>query len=538
MSQVYVVGHRNPDTDAVVSAMSYAALRNATGDRNYIACRLDHLSDETKRMLAKFGFNQPMRVKDMRTQVSDIDYDKPPVLEPAATLDRAWKTMNDAQVTSIIVVNPDGSLFGTLSAGDIASYTLDSITDPIVTSLPIFNLLGVIEGQIIKDRNSKDEITGEIVIALPANGNKPAFAGTDRIVLCGDQPDMISYALENNIEAVILCGTTPDKELMDKFENSTTTVIYTPFDAMKTSQLISQSMPISRVCATEDIVCFHTTDYLDDVRETILKSRFRSYPVLDEENKVVGTLSRFHLLRPRRKNIVLVDHNESAQSVPGLDQAELIEIIDHHRLADIQTTQPIHVRNEPVGSTTTIVAEMYQESGVTPSPAMAGLMVSAILSDTVMFKSPTCTERDKIFAERLSRIAGVSIEEIGKELFDTSRNTDSSAEHLIKTDFKEFHIADQTLGVSQIICVDSKSMLGRKAEFLETMEMLRKKNGYDMILLMLTDVLIEGSYLFYIGSDDTIRYAFSAEPHDNELYLPGVMSRKKQIIPMLTAIWG
>ena len=538
MSKVYVVGHRNPDTDAVVSAMSYAALRNATGDRNYIACRLDHLSDETKRMLARFGFEQPMRIKDMRTQVSDIDYDKPPVLEPSATLDRAWKTMNEANITSIPVVNPDGTLFGTLSAGDIASYTLNTISDPKVSSLPLFNLLGVIEGQIIKELRSKDEISGEVVIALPGNGNAPSFTGTDSIVLCGDQDDMISYALENNTEAVILCGVTPDKELLDKFEDSTTTVIYTPFDAMKTSKLISQSMPISRLCKIDGIVCFHTSDYLDDVQETILKSRFRSYPVLDEEDRVVGTLARFHLLRPRRKNIVLVDHNESSQSVPGLDQAELIEIIDHHRLADIQTTQPINVRNEPVGSTTTIIAEMYQENGVTPSPSMAGLMVSAILSDTVMFKSPTCTQRDKVFAERLAKIAGVSIEEIGKELFDGSRNSDSSAERLIRTDFKEFHIAGQTLGVSQIICVDSKSMLARKSEFLDTMAMLRKKNGYDMILLMLTDVLIEGTYLLYIGSDDTIRNAFSTEPHDNELYLPGVMSRKKQIIPMLTALWG
>ena len=538
MSKVYVVGHRNPDTDAVVSAMSYAALRNATGDRNYIACRLDHLSDETKRILGKFGFSQPMRIKDVRTQVSDIDYDRPPMLEPAATLDRAWKVMNEAKVTSIIVVNPDGTLFGTLTAGDIASTSLDTITNPRVENLPLFNLLGVIEGQIVKDVNSRDEISGEIVIALPVSGNTPSFTGSDKIVLCGDQKDMLAYALENNTEAVILCGATPDRELLDRFRESTTTVIYTPLDAMKASRLISQSKPISRVCTTESIVCFHTSDYLDDVRETIIKSRFRCYPVLDEDNKVLGTLSRYHLLRPRRKNIVLVDHNESAQSVPGLDQAELIEIIDHHRLADIQTTQPINVRNEPVGSTTTIVAEMYQENGVTPSPAMAGLMVSAILSDTVMFKSPTCTERDRIFAERLSKIAGVSIEEIGKELFDISRNPDSSAEHLINTDFKEFHIAGQTLGVSQIICVDSTSMLERKSEFLDTLAMLKKKNGYDMIILMLTDVLIEGSYLFYVGSDDTIRYAFSAEPQNNEIFLPGVMSRKKQIIPMLTAIWG
>ncbi len=538
MSTVYVVGHRNPDTDAVVSSMAYAALRNATGDRNYIACRLDHLSDETKRMLAKFGFAQPLRVKDMRTQVSDIDFDHPPVLEPSATLDRAWKTMKESNTTSFPVVKSDGTLFGTLSAGDIASYTLNTITDANITNLPLFNLLGVIEGQIVKDGGVDDTLTGEIVIALPGNDCKPSFSGSDKIVLCGDQKDMLVYSLENNVAAIILCGVTPDKKLLEQYKDNNTCVIYTPFDALKTSQMISLSMPIDRVCATEGLVCFHLTDYLDDVRETILKSRFRSYPVLDENEHVVGTLSRFHLLRPRRKNIVLVDHNESAQSVPGLDQAELIEIIDHHRLADIQTTQPIHVRNEPVGSTTTIVAEMYQESGVTPTPMMAGLMVSAILSDTVMFKSPTCTERDRVLAERLSRIAGVSMDEIGRELFDASRNSDSSAEHLIKTDFKEFHIAGQTLGVSQIICVDSKSMLERKSEFLDTMNMLKKKNGYDMILLMLTDVLIEGSYLLYIGSDDTIQYAFSMEPHDNELFLPGVMSRKKQIIPMLTALWG
>ncbi len=538
MSKVYVVGHRNPDTDSVVSAMSYAALRNATGDRNYIACRLDHLSDETKRLLARFGFEQPMRVKDMRTQVSDIDFDRPPVLEPSATLDRAWRTMKENNVTSMPVVNPDGTLFGTLSAGDIATYTLNTITDPFVSNLPLFNLLGVIEGQIVRDPGSRDEISGDILIALPGNVNTASLAAKNKIVLCGDQKDIITKAVQNDTEAVIICGVAPDRELLNGFEESSTTVIYTPFDATRTSKLIYQSIPISRLCKCDGIVCFHITDYLDDVRDTILESRFRSYPVLDGDGKVLGTLSRYHLLRPRRKNIVLVDHNESAQSVPGLEQAELIEIIDHHRLADIQTTQPINVRNEPVGSTTTIIAEMFQENGVMPTPEMAGLMVSAILSDTVMFKSPTCTERDRIFAGRLARIAGVTIEEIGKELFDVSRNSDSSAEHLIKADFKEFHIAGQTLGVSQIICVDSKSMHERKQEFLDTMEEMKRKNGYDMILLMLTDVLIEGTYLFYIGSDDTIRYAFSTEPHDNEVYLPGVMSRKKQIIPMLTALWG
>ena len=236
--------------------------------------------------------------------------------------------------------------------------------------------------------------------------------------------------------------------------------------------------------------------------------------------------------------MVLVDHNETAQAVPGLEQAEILEIIDHHRLADIQTAQPIHVRNEPVGSTTTIVTSMYQEHGVMPSPAMAGLMAAAILSDTVMFKSPTCTKRDVAMAERMARIANVSLDELGTELFSASAGGDKPAKELFTTDFKEFHIAEQNLGVSQITCLDSARMLERKEEFLDVMRTLRARNGYDMVILMLTDVLLEGTQLIYLGSDDTIRRAFSVEPKDSTVFLPGVMSRKKQIIPMLTALWG
>ena len=538
MGKIYVVGHRNPDTDAVVSAMAYAALRNAAGDRDYEAVRLDHVSDETKRMLEKFGFKAPARIRDVRTQVMDIDFDTPPALEPSVTLDRAWKTMNEQNTTSIPVVNPDGTLYGTLSAGDIANYNMNTITSTDVSDLPLFNMLGVIEGTIIKDGGKMiDTVSGNIVIALPSGESSP-WEGKDNIVLCGDQPDMIRRALSENVNVLILCSVTADQSLLDEFPDCSTCIVYTPFDAIRVSKLIYQAAPIGRTCSCGDVVCFHLTDYIDDVRDKVLKSRFRSYPVLDSDDKVVGTLSRYHLLRPRRKKIVLVDHNESAQAVPGLDQAELLEIIDHHRLADIQTVQPIHVRNEPVGSTTTIVAEMYQESGITPSKNMAGLMVSAILSDTVMFKSPTCTKRDIAMAERLCRIAGVTIEEVGAGLYDSSASDSRTAEQLIKTDFKEFHIAEQTLGVSQIICVDSKKMLERKEEFLETMEMMKKKNGYDMIILMLTDVLVEGTELLYIGNDETISFAFSVEAHDNEVFLPGVMSRKKQIIPMLTALWG
>ena len=276
---------------------------------------------------------------------------------------------------------------------------------------------------------------------------------------------------------------------------------------------------------------------MDEVREQVLKYREHCYPILDENDKVVGVLTRYHLLRPRRKRVVLVDHNEAAQSVPGLEEAEILEIIDHHRLADIQTGNPITVRNEPVGSTNTIIATMFQDRGLMPSEKMAGLMAAAIISDTVMFKSPTCTSRDIRMAERLARIANVSLDELGKTIFSASLGS-KSAEELLFTDYKEFHIAGHDLAVAQITCVDSPSMLERKEEFLKHMDKVAKKQGFSLVLLMLTDVLLEGTQLVYVGDDETIRQAFSIAPKDNTVFLPKIMSRKKQVIPMLSALWG
>ena len=334
---------------------------------------------------------------------------------------------------------------------------------------------------------------------------------------------------------LILCQTDVEPAWLENAGK--TCVISTPLDASRVHRLIYQATPIARPCATEGLISFHLDDYIDDVREVVLKSRYRCYPVLDENEKVVGTLSRYHLLKPRRKRVVLVDHNELSQTVPGIDQAEILGIIDHHRLADIQTRQPITVRNEPVGSTNTIITSMYQEHGVTPSPHMAGLMAAAILSDTVMFKSPTCTKRDIAMAERLARIAKVSLSDLGRELFSGS-NDSRSAEELLRSDFKEFHISEQVLGVGQVTCIDSQKLMERKDELLDAMRAAQKANSYDMVILMLTDVLQEGSQLLYIGSDDTIRNAFAVEPKDNMVFLPGVMSRKKQVIPMLTTLWG
>ena len=538
MDTIYVIGHRNPDTDSIVSAMAYAALRNSLGDREYRAGRLGHVSDETQLVLERFGFTAPEWVKTVRTQVRDLAYDTPPALSSAVTVSHAWSVLTaDRSVAAIPVTNEDGTLFGMLSSGDIAACDMSSIERPHIEQIPVFNLLSVLEGRILNEAgNLVDTISGDVTIALPQNRENLLFSSRDSIVVCGQQPDMVRRALELGVRCVIVCQAELDEEL--RAMPTDTCIISTPFDAYRAVRLIYQSVPIARICRTTDLECFHLDDYVDDVREGMLKSRYRCYPILDENERVVGTLSRYHLIRPRRKRVVLVDHNEAAQSVPGLEQAEILQIIDHHRLADIQTGNPIYFRNEPVGSTTTIIAGMYQEKGLMPSEKLAGLMAAAIVSDTVMFKSPTCTQRDRNMAERLARIANVSLDELGQAIFSASWSDDKTAKELLFTDFKDFHIAGHDLGVGQITCVNSAHILERKEEFLEQMRKTMAEKHYSLMLLMLTDVLLEGTQLIYLGDEDTIRMAFSQDAKANTVFLPKVMSRKKQIIPALSAMWG
>lgn len=538
MDPIYVTGHRNPDTDSIVSAMAYAALRNALGDREYRAVRLGQISDETHLVLDRFGFQPPVYINAMYTQVRDLEYDTPPALGAAATVSRAWGVLRENRnLPALPVANENGTLYGMLMPEDIAAYDMQTIYAPRLDSVPVFNLLSVLEGKILNDgEDGVDQISGEVVIALPQSRQGLLFSQTDSVVICGHQPDLIRRALELNVNCLILCQTEMPEELRNL--ETKTCVISTPCDAYRAVRLVYHSTPIGRICRQDNVVAFHLDDLVDNVREVVLQERAPCYPILDSDEKVVGLLYQNHLLRPRRKRVVLVDHNEKAQSVPGLEETEILEIIDHHRLADIQTTNPISVRNEPVGSTTTIVASMFQERGLMPSEKLAGLMAAAIVSDTVIFKSPTCTEKDRRMAARMARIANESLEELGRAIFSASSGEDRPVGDLLFTDFKEFHIAGHFFGVGQVTCVDSPRLLKRKEELLALMRETMERRGYSMIILMLTDVLLEGTQLIYLGDEDTIRHAFDVDVRENTVFLPKVMSRKKQIIPMLTALWG
>ncbi len=537
MDPIYVTGHRNPDTDSIVAAMAYAALRNALGDRQYQAARLGQISDETQLVLNLFGFDPPAYLKDVYTQVGDLEYATPPVLSPAVTVSRAWRTLRkNVNLPGVPVVEDNGNLLGLLMPEDVAQYDMRTIDTPRLNQVPVFNLLSVLEGKLLlENEDSADLINGEVIIALPQSRESLLFSSQDSVVICGNQPELIRRALEMNVNCLILCQT----ELPEEFREvkTKTCIIATPFDAYRTVRLVYLATPVGRICRRKGLVTFHLEDLLDDVKETVLKEKAACYPILDGQERFVGLLYQNHLLRPRRKRVVLVDHNERAQSVPGLEQAEILEIIDHHRLADIQTKNPVSMRNEPVGSTNTIIAGMFQELGLMPSEKMAGLIAAAIVSDTVMFKSPTSTEKDRRMAARMARIGNVSLEELGKKIFAAS-SSERPVEELLFSDFKEFHIAGHFFGVGQITCVDSPRLLSRKDEFLSLMEKTAQERGYGMMLLMLTDVLLEGTQLIYLGDHDTMRQAFNTEVRDNEVFLPKVMSRKKQIIPMLTALWG
>ncbi len=538
MDSIFVTGHQNPDTDSIVSAIAYAALRNSLGDREYVAARLGHISDETQRILDRFHWEAPVRINTMRTQVRDLDYDMPPALNAGVTILRAWEALQDNRnIPAIPITDEEGHLFGMISPGEIATFDMEVNSSTRVDSIPVFNLLSVLEGQILNETgNMVDTVSGEVVIALPQSRESLLFRDYNSIVICGSQPEMARRAIEMNVSCLIVCQAELPEELRKL--PTRTCIISTPYDAVRTARLIYHAFPVDRICRRDDLECFHLDDFLDDVREVVSKSRHRNYPILDEQDKVVGTLSRFHLLRPRRKQVVLVDHNEAAQSVPGLAQAEILAIIDHHRLADIQTTNPIYVRNEVVGSTSTIIAGLYQERGLMPSDKLAGLLAAAIISDTVMFKSPTTTDRDRQMAERMSRIANVSLTELGQLIFNDDSNMAKPAEELFLTDFKDFHISEHRLGVSQVTCADAQRLMARRDEFLEVMAWIMKEQGYSMLILMLTDVLVEGSHLLYLGDEEIFRQAFATELKDHSCFLPGVVSRKKQVIPMLTALWG
>jgi len=540
LQPVLICGHRHPDTDSIVSALAYAELKNQMG-QPAIAVRAGEVNIETQHVLNRFGFDPPVPVYDVRMQVRDLDYDQTGVLRAEMPLISAWEMMKGQNVRSLPIVDETGRLVGLVTAGRAAEYDLQTAIDPKL-DVAFQNLICALEGSRLNGPEP-ERVTG--LVRITGNVFEPV-AGS---ILLTDQLDEAALAAAENagVVCVVWCAGKPlatgsGSGLPDPLPPlHRTALVHTPYDLFRAARLIFQATALSDVMQKPPIVSFQTTDYLDDVRESMLRSRFRSYPVIDQDGHVQGTISRYHLLKPRRKRLILVDHNEVAQSIAGVSQADVLEIIDHHRLGDVQTNGPIYFRAEPVGCTATIVAGMYFENGLSLPRRYASLMLAAILSDTILFKSPTCTRRDRQIAERLSRIADIDIDELGRDMFSVAAAWgEKQPDELLFHDFKEFLLNRTRIGVGQISCLQSDELAVQDEKMLALMEETRVKRDYDFVMMMQTDILHEGSRFLWVGPNrSVIERAFGpAAASTHQIFLPGVMSRKKQIIPAISAIVG
>ena len=532
MTTVYVSGHKNPDTDSICSAIAYAYLKRISEGINAIPVRLGPINRETKFVLDYFGVEEPIFIENVYTQVQDIKFDKPLVFKENTSMFEAWNTMMEKNIRTIAVVDEENKLIGIATVGDLAKAYLSSSHELSKYKIPIDNILATLKGEEIL--RYVDYLEGDILVAAMSKENVLKRIKKGDILIVGDRDDIQQAAIQQGIKALIITGNNGISEkILELAKQYKVTIIKVVPDTFDTVKLLNQSIPLSYVIKKEDLLTFRVSDYIDDVKEVMLKYRYRNFPVVDEEGKVVGLLARRHILDYERKNVIMVDHNEFSQAVEGIEQARILEIIDHHRIGTIETEQPILFRNHPVGSTATIINRLFEEKGLIPEPKIAGIMCAAILSDTLVFKSPTCTPEDVRAAKKLAEIANIDINEFGTEMFKAGTSLEGkTVEEIFYTDFKEFTINNYKIGIGQVNTLTDAGEL--KQQLISFMEKVKKDKDYDILLLMLTDIINEGSEILFVGNNkELLQRAFNVEIKNNSFYLPYVISRKKQVLPPL-----
>jgi len=538
---VYITGHRNPDSDSICAALAYAEYKNKTGSENYIPVRLGEINRETYFILAYFGVDAPQYIENVRLQVSDLNIDKIAPIASDITLKMAWNIMRMNNIKSLPVVDENETLNGVVSVSNVTESYMDVWDNMILgkSKVTVNNLLDTLTGQMVHLDKDRKHFYGKIYALSAAPDEVSKIIEEGDIVITGNRREALEGAIDRKVSLIIITGSGEiDEDLLTKAEENRITIISTPYDTYTSSRLISQAVPVSYVMTKDSIIYFSSDDYIGDIRNTMAETRFRSYPVVNEESKVVGTISRFHLISEKKKKVILVDHNEKGQSVEGLNEAEILEIIDHHRVADVATTTPIFFRNEPVGSTSTIVANIFFENGIRPSKKTAGLLAAAIISDTLLFKSPTSTNVDRLVLERLAKIADIDVEEFALEMFKYGTSlAGKSPEEILKQDFKVFTYDNSKIGVSQVYTMDSESLDDLKDTIIAAMEQMTKDEGFSLQLLIVTDIYKEGSELIVVGKQkDVVNKAFGVQMKGNSVYIPGILSRKKQVIPPISSV--
>lgn len=538
--KVWVIGHKNPDTDSICAAISYAYLKNQMGDREYVPKRAGNINAETRYVLDYFHISEPELVTDAGAQIKDISIRKTLGVSSHISLKKAWELMKKLDVETLPVTNRLGKLEGIIVTNDIATSYMDVYDNHALSNArtQYKNIAETLDGTIITGNPHAYFVRGKVIIGSTNPEYMTEMVESDDLVILGSRKDAQIRAMEANASCLIIgCGFTVDEEVISMAKKKDCVIITTTFDTFSIARLINQSMPIKEYMAKDMLVTFDLDDYVNDVRETMLKIRHRSFPVLNENGDYVGMISRRNLMSMQKKQIVLVDHNEKSQAVDNIVDAEILEIIDHHRIGSLETISPVYFRNQPLGCTSTIIYQMFGEKGIEIPKDIAGLLMAAILSDTLVFRSPTCTQLDIKAAEDLAAIAGVEIEEFAKSMFQAGSDfKNKTTEELFYQDFKIFHVGEVNFGVSQISAL-SREELDKVAEQLKPFvnQVLGEKK-IDMVYVMLTDILEESSKVIYAGQNagTILAEAFKVGMEEDEsVYLEGVISRKKQMIPTL-----
>lgn len=539
--KVFITGHKKPDTDSIMSAIAYADLKNRLGEYEAIPIRLGKISQESRFVLDYFGVKAPEIKESMKLTVGDLSFDQGNIIDPSIPIRKAWDTFQKGATNSLSVVDSEGKIAGIASLSNITKSYMDVWDDKILgrASTPIDNIIDVLAAKIIHLAEDDPKFPGKMTVFATAGKEdelKDIFSEGD-IVIAGNRADYYGYLLKQKISLLILTnGAGLDEDMVDIAKKNKVTVISTEFNSFMTSRLLPLTIPVSQVMTTDKLIYFKTTDTLDTVREDMAKSRFRSYPVVDAKKKVVGSISRYHLISSEKKKLILVDHNERNQSIDDIDEAEIIEIIDHHRVANILTTSPVFFRAEPVGSTATIISEMYLESGIRPSKEIAGILCAAIISDTLLFRSPTTTDTDKRILNRMSKIAGIAPEDFADKMFRAGTSLKGkSAKDLIEGDIKTFTIGEANVRVGQVFTMNPEELVPIMDDLKDQMAGKIKERGEDTFVLVLTDIFNQKSELLVVGDFyDEIREEFGEITKNGTINAEGVLSRKKQVIPRLT----
>ena len=539
---VYVSGHKNPDTDSICSAIAYSYLLNATNKYNAVPVRLGEVNRETEYVLKRFGVEHPVLLKTVKQKVEDLNYDKVTVFSKDLTLKTAWFLLKQQNLKSAPILDEHGQLLGLLSTSNIIEGYMDQWDSEVLkkAKTPVENVIDTLEANVIYLNESLKVVEGDIhIAAMSGSEAKKRIHENDVVIVGGDRSDDLEELISVKPSLIILTGSlTSNEHVVNKCKEQGISIVSTPFNTYQTSQQIVQAVPVEYVMIKGDIKTFSTDDTLDYMKEVMSETRYRGYPVIDLNNRCVGSISRFALLKGLRKKVILVDHNERGQSIPGIEEADILEIVDHHRVADIQTVGPLLFRGEPLGSTATIVTRMFEEQDVEMPSHIAGLLLGAVVSDTLLFKSPTCTPVDTKIAKKLAEIAGVDIQEFAMEMFKAGTSlVGKTVDEIFNQDFKKFSFDNLQVGVAQVNSMDIEGFLPYKKDMLDYMNKFAEDNNLEFTLLLLTDIINANSEIFVGGPrPELVEKAFNVQLTDRQGTLEGVISRKKQVVPAITAV--